>query len=70
MKAGDKLRANYSKKQDDVVLHYPLGQSTVCDARWLSGIFSEEFMNELSKRGYDVATMKFSIEPMLSLIHI
>ena len=63
MKAKDKLRATYSNKENDVMLHYPLGMGTKSDAHWLSGIFGKEFTDELKRRGYDVTTMKFSIEP-------
>ena len=63
MKAIDKLRATYSKKESDVILHYPLGFHTKRDAHWLSSVFGEEFTDELDKRGYDVTTMRFSVEP-------
>lgn len=63
MKAEDKLRATWSKREHDVMLHYPLGRSTTSDGHWLSGIFGREFTQELERRGYDVSTMKFSVEP-------
>ena len=63
MKAADKLRATYSKKECDVMLHHPLGIGTKSDAGYLSGVFGKEFTDELDNRGYDITTMKFSIEP-------
>lgn len=47
MKAKDKLRADWSKKSLDLVFHWPYGTSTICDACWLSGVFSREFTDEL-----------------------
>ncbi len=64
MKAKDKLKASWSKTEGDLMLHYPLGQCTKSDAHWISGVFNKEFTDELTKRGYDVNTFKFSIEPI------
>jgi hypothetical protein len=63
MKAKHKLRMAWSKRERDVVLHYPLGEQTVCDARWLAGFFNDEFCAELVLRGYDPETIRFSVEP-------
>ena len=63
MKLYDKLRAYWSKRERDIMLFHPLGVSTSSDAHWLSGIFNKQFTDELERRGYDVTTMKFSIEP-------
>lgn len=63
MRADDKLRAYWSKREKDVMLYHPLGVCTTADANWLSGIFNREFTEELTRRGYDVSTMKFSVEP-------
>lgn len=63
MKANDKLRATWSKKENDIILHFPLGVGTKSDAHYLSGIFNKEFTDELVSRGYDVSTFKFSVEP-------
>lgn len=63
MKAFEKLRVFWSKKEKDLLFHYPKGISTVSDARYLADIFSKEVLNELTERGYDVNTLKFSIEP-------
>lgn len=45
------------------MLFFPFGSQTVTDARYLSGIFNTEFTDELDRRGYDITTLKFSIEP-------
>ena len=63
MNAQDKLRATWGKKESDILLHFPLGISTRSDGHWLSNIFNKEFTDELDRRGYNVTTLKFSIEP-------
>lgn len=63
VKAADKLRADWSKRERDVMLHFPVGESTRSDGHYLSGIFSKEFTEELTRRGYDISTMKFEISP-------
>lgn len=63
MKRIDKLLAYWSKKEKDIMLHWPGGISTKSDAHWLSGIFNKEFTEELERRGYNISTIKFSIEP-------
>lgn len=63
MKAIDKLRATWSKREKDIMLHYPLGFSTRCDGSYLSHIFGKKFTDEMDERGYDITTLKFSIEP-------
>jgi hypothetical protein len=64
MKVIDKLRVYWSKKEKDICLHWPGGFQTKCDAHYLSGIFNDEFIGEMKERGYDITTLKFSIEPM------
>lgn len=64
MKAGDKLRVDWSKKENDLMIHWPAGSTTKTDAHWISGIFDKEMANELKRRGYDIKTLKFSIEPI------
>lgn len=61
MKKEYKLRANWSKKENDLVLDYPLGQRTKSDAHYLSLIFNDKFLQEMKDRGYDVTKMKFEI---------
>lgn len=63
MLAVDKLRAWWSKKANDIILYCPLGYGTKSDAHYLSQVFDEEFVAEMKNRGYDISTMKFSIEP-------
>jgi hypothetical protein len=63
MKAIDKLRAYWDKKERDLAFHWPGGVSTKCDAHYLCSIFTEEFWKELDARGYDVTTLKFEICP-------
>lgn len=63
MQAVDKLRAYWSKKERDVMLHWPAGTHTKCDGSYLSGVFDKAFQKEMERRGYDLTTLKFSIEP-------
>ena len=63
MKAKDKLKAYWSKKENDVMLHHPMGIQTKCDAHFLSEIFNETFTESLKSRGYDIETFKFEISP-------
>jgi len=64
MRAKDKLRAYWSKRENDLMLYHPLGMQTVCDAHWLSNMLDKKFTEELRRRGYDPRTLKFSIEPL------
>jgi hypothetical protein len=63
MRAKDKLRAFWSKKENDLIFWLPMGQRTKCDANWLNGIFTKDFQKELTDRGYDFTTFKFEISP-------
>ena len=63
MKATEKLRATWCKKERSILYHYPLGSQTKCDASFLSGHVTDAFARELEKRGYDKTTLRFSIEP-------
>ena len=60
-KKQNKLKAYWSKKENDVMIEFPLGVGTKSDAHWLSGIFNEQLTNELKDRGYDIESMKFEI---------
>ncbi len=59
----DKLRADWSKKERDVMLHFPVGYSTNCDAHYLSGVFDKAFIAEMEARQYDLTTLRFEISP-------
>lgn len=63
MKAVDKLRVTWNKKEKTCSYHYPAGSQTSADAAYLAGIITDEVARELRERGYDPSTMKFSIEP-------
>lgn len=63
MKSKDKLRAYWSKKEADVMLHHPRGQATRCDAHWLAGLFNDSFIEQIKSRGYDPETIKFEVCP-------
>jgi len=61
MQSKYKLRANWSKKENDVMLHYPLGVRTKSDGSYLCSVFTAEFVQEMKDRGYDITKMKFEI---------
>lgn len=63
MKTKDRLRVVWSKQEECLMFHFPLGIQTQCDAGFLNGVFSKEFLGELGIRGYDIKTIRFSIEP-------
>lgn len=70
IKNRDKLRAEwkYDKEENtyDLVVDYPLGVQTNTDAGYLlSHVFTQNFINEIQKRGYDISTMKFEISPKI-----
>jgi hypothetical protein len=61
MKAKEKLRAYWSKREDDIMLYWPSRQS---DGHWLSGIFNDEFIKQIKARDFDITTMKFEVSPL------
>lgn len=63
MDARDKLRATWSKRENDLMLHFPQGSQTKCDGGYLSDALTP-VLDELKRRGYDPKTVRFSIEPM------
>ena len=63
MKAIDKLRSDWCKKERCRQFHTPGGSQTKCDGMFIDGILTDHFLNELEERGYDKTTFKFSIEP-------
>lgn len=59
----NKLKVHWSKKEDDLLGEYPLGKLSKCDVNYLfANVFTDEFENEMKSRGYDIKTLKFSIE--------
>jgi hypothetical protein len=52
------LKANWSKRERDVMIHYPRSP----DGHWLAGVFDKSFVDELDRRGYDVTTLRFSVK--------
>lgn len=64
MKAKDKLRVSWDRKENCLTYYCPLGFQTKCDASYMSGIITDEVAQELYNRGYDITTLKFSIEPI------
>ena len=70
----DKLRIYWSKKENDIMYYFPLGVQTSADSHWLyyhigRTVFKDSrgedvpaFLDELVRRGYDIKTIKFSVE--------
>ncbi len=72
MNKKDKLSYQWNKKENDFVTNYPLGIGTNCDSALLFNVFcyldcghGKNILKELESRGYDLTTIKFSIEPRL-----
>lgn len=58
----NKLRARWSKRENDILVTYPLGISTSSDMGYLfTDIFNKDFIQEMKSRGYDIKTLKFEI---------
>lgn len=57
----EQLRVYWSKRERDVMIYFPLGTCTSSDGHWISGVFDKAFTDELTKRGYDVSTLRFSV---------
>lgn len=58
----NKLRARWSRSENDILLTYPLGIATKCDGAYLAfNCFNDKFVKEMTARGYDIKTMKFEI---------
>jgi hypothetical protein len=70
------LRACWSKKEEDIMVHYPsspdghllynvLGgdrcRPDTSTYGWYGHIWESSLIEELKKRGYDITTLKFSI---------
>ena len=64
----DKLTASwkYDREQGcyDLVVNYPFGRQTSADANYLfNNVFTQDFIKEIQRRGYDISTIKFEISP-------
>jgi hypothetical protein len=62
VKATDKLRVYYMKRERDIGGWHPLGRQTQCDLGWLLHEM-KHILAELEARGYDTKTLKLSVEP-------
>lgn len=63
MKARDKLRLMWSRRERCLGGWHPLGSQTHCDLAWLFGVITPDVLAEFERRGYDPQTLKLSIEP-------
>ena len=78
MRAYEKLRVVWGKRERDLVFHFPLGPQTKSDGHllhvclntnpprsWLDdrdAPITPSLVEELKARGYDITTLRFSIE--------
>lgn len=53
-----KLWVNWSKKENDIMIHFPRKR----DGHYISLLFNNDFIKEMESRGYDITTIKFSIK--------
>ena len=66
MNIKDKLTSKWSKKDNDIIVNYPLGIGTNTDmCYFFNNILDRNKCLELEKRGYDLSTLKFEISPKL-----
>lgn len=67
----NKLTAKWSKRERDIIFHYPskpdghLLYIVLCCERQTSGfdgaVFSPSLVEELKRRGYDITTLRFEV---------
>lgn len=70
VKEKDKFRIHYGYDKEtncfDLIADWPSMKNGFCDAGYLfSHVFTSEVLEELKQRGWDISTLKFSIEPKL-----
>jgi len=53
-----KLWVNWSKKENDIMIHFPRKR----DGHYISLLINNDFIKEMESRGYDITTIKFSIK--------
>lgn len=62
VRAVDKLRVRWCRRERDMLALYPLGSQTSSDGGWLLHALGP-ILEELERRGYDKTTLRVSIEP-------
>lgn len=69
MKKPEKLMAKWSKKEKDIMIYFPrtedghlLNDYLNYASYWSNGDQRPSMIRELEARGYDITTLKFSIE--------
>lgn len=66
MRAVDKLRVRWGRRAKDLMFYWPTAAGAKSDAHYLHArVFTEEFMQEMKKRGYDLTTLRFEIAPQI-----
>lgn len=66
IKNKDKLRVYWDHNEDDLVVSWPITCQGRCDGTWMFlNVFTNDVKKEFERRGWDITTLKFSIEPKL-----
>lgn len=64
VKAIDKLRYRYDRREGDWMAFHPAGDRTFADSAYLlSCVFTKDVRDELTRRGYDLTSIRFEISP-------
>ena len=64
MKNKKDITIRYSKKENDLEVNWEIGHKAT--ASYIIGLFNKGVQEELEKRGYDIKTIKFSINKKVS----
>lgn len=54
------VRVKYSKREHDLVVDWD-SETSKANPGYIIGIFTNEIVQELERRGYDTTTLRFSI---------
>ena len=57
----DRVRVWWSKRERDLMVNWDREVART-NPRWIIGLFSQDVLDELDRRGYDITTLKFSIK--------
>ena len=62
------LKANWSKREKDIMFSWGAEGADKCDGNWLNNWltwhkgFDNTFLKELESRGYDITSLKISVK--------
>lgn len=58
---GNGVRVRWSKRERDLVVDWDAERGGA-NPRYIVGIFTQDILDELQRRGYDIETLRFSIK--------